>query len=103
MSERLGGIGVTPRSGVGTAYWYGREDRTDEREGGDPTSERERLDRAFESARAGIWETRAAVADRIGEEEASVFDAHEQFLADPTIHEGVDTAVDDGASAEAAV
>ena len=103
MSRTLSGVGVTPRSGVGTARWYGSGDRPIEEGTVDPDVERERIERAFASAEAGIEATRASVADRIGEEEAAVFDAHRQFLADPTIREGIEEAIDRGESAERAV
>ncbi len=105
MSQTLSGVGVTPRSGVGTARWYRPRDGRSETGGRehDPESERERIERAFASAEAGIESTRTSVADRIGEEEAAVFDAHEQFLADPTIREGIEAAIDRGEPAERAV
>ncbi|WP_331233118.1 phosphoenolpyruvate--protein phosphotransferase [Natronorarus salvus] len=103
MSRTLSGVGVTPRTGVGTARWHVTGERSRSEDGGDPDVECERVDRAFASAERGIESTRARVADWIGEEEAAVFDAHEQFLADPTIREGIEATIEAGGSAERAV
>ena len=104
--RRLSGVGVTPRSGVGTAVWHTPEielgDPPDP-ESVDPAAETERFESARESAREELDAERDRLADAAGESEAAVFDAHRQFLDDPQITEGVGAAVDDGLPAEHAV
>ncbi|MEF8829745.1 MAG: phosphoenolpyruvate-utilizing N-terminal domain-containing protein, partial [Haloarcula sp.] len=99
MAERtLHGTGVTPRAGVGSVVWYGRDislpdpDEADV----DPDVEVERFAHAVETARAELESEREATAERVGEDEAAVFDAHIQFLEDPTIEEAVETMIGDG-------
>ncbi|ADB61629.1 phosphoenolpyruvate-protein phosphotransferase [Haloterrigena turkmenica DSM 5511] len=102
------GTGVTPLSGVGTAVWY---DPNAELELGeppaaetvDPDAERERFEDARDRARAELERERERTAERVGEDEAAVFDAHKQFVDDPQIIDGVEAAVDDGLPAEHAV
>ncbi|WP_129115835.1 phosphoenolpyruvate--protein phosphotransferase [Halegenticoccus tardaugens] len=108
MTERtLSGTGVTPRAGVGTAVWYrpeaGLELPEPPAEGLDAAAERERFETARGEAREELERERDLTADRVGDEEAAVFDAHVQFLNDPQIESGVEEAVDDGLTAEHAV
>jgi len=119
MSERIAGVGVTPRSAVGEGVWYDpspgdgpAEDadetpRTDETatagESRSPQQERERFERARAAVDEALAAQRERVADRIGEEEAAVFEAHRQFLADPEIESPVEVAIEGGATAGAAV
>ncbi|MFC7211054.1 phosphoenolpyruvate--protein phosphotransferase [Natronoarchaeum sp. GCM10025321] len=105
MSEPLPGVGVTPLSGLGTARWYRPDERPDPEsvEAAAPETERERFADAQAQAREEIETERENTAERVGEEEAAVFDAHLQFLDDPQITDGVDEAIEDGAAAEAGV
>ena len=109
MTERVRtGVGVTPRSGVGTAVRYRPEASLSLSEPPaadevDPETERDRFAEAREAARAELDDERERARERVGEEEAAVFDAHRQFLDDPQIEEGVADAVADGLPAEHAV
>ncbi|WP_411968540.1 phosphoenolpyruvate--protein phosphotransferase [Haloferax sp. YSSS75] len=107
MAERtLSGVGVTPLSGVGTVVWYRPDaDLADPpaAEDVDATTELARFDDARTEAEAELKTERARTAERVGEEEAAVFDAHVQFLNDPQITEGVTDAIEDGLPAEHAV
>ncbi|WP_396613223.1 phosphoenolpyruvate--protein phosphotransferase [Haloferax sp. S1W] len=100
------GIGVTPLSGVGSVVWY-RPDAElpdpPEPETVDSDAELSRFESARETAEDELRDERARTAERVGEEEAAVFDAHVQFLNDPQITEGVTAAIDDGRPAEHAV
>ncbi|WP_306052577.1 phosphoenolpyruvate--protein phosphotransferase [Natronococcus wangiae] len=102
------GTGVTPLAGVGTAVWYdpGAEsalgDPPDPADV-DPAAERDRFDDARERAREELEGERERTAERVGEDEAAVFDAHVQFVDDPQIADGVEDAVADGLPAEHAV
>ncbi|MBX0296457.1 phosphoenolpyruvate--protein phosphotransferase [Haloarcula nitratireducens] len=106
MAEReLQGTGATPRSGVGSVVWYGQEielpDAADVTV--DEAAERDRFADAVSTARAELETEREATAERVGEEEAAVFDAHIQFLEDPTIEDAVETEIAAGTPAPNAV
>ncbi|SFS55478.1 phosphoenolpyruvate--protein phosphotransferase [Halostagnicola kamekurae] len=106
MPERtLTGTGATPRSGVGTVVWYSTSTDLPDPDSVsvDPESERERFEDAREMARDELEAERERTEERVGEQEAEVFDAHLQFLADPQIEDGVERATDDGLPAENAV
>lgn len=105
MAKRtLRGTGATPRSGVGTVVWY---DPTislpDPNSASDPDEERKRWTEAIATAREELEAERNAAVERVGEAEAEVFDAHIQFLTDPTIEENVEAALKDGVPAPNAV
>ncbi|MFC5366461.1 phosphoenolpyruvate--protein phosphotransferase [Salinirubrum litoreum] len=102
----LSGIGVTPRVGVGTARWHRPEIELSDPpapETVDPEAERSRFETARDRAREAIERERDRAEERVGAEEAAVFDAHRQFLDDPQISEGVESALGDGLPAEHAV
>jgi len=102
--RRLAGVGVTPRADVGTAYWYDRSPEVSQDSGDyDPAEQRERFESAQEQVNDELAAERERVAARIGEEEAAVFDAHQQFLTDPEIEAPIEAAIEDGNSAEQAV
>ncbi|WP_253738311.1 phosphoenolpyruvate--protein phosphotransferase [Halohasta salina] len=108
MTERrFEGIGATPTLGVGTAVWYRPTDVTDLEEppvdGVDPVAERERFDAAQADARAELEAERESTRERVGEDEAAVFDAHLKFLEDPQIESGVEEALEEGLPAPHAV
>ncbi|SEO91307.1 phosphotransferase system, enzyme I, PtsI [Halogranum amylolyticum] len=110
MSERtLTGTGATPRAGAGTVVWYRPDAALDEEDAfetvasEDRPAERERFETAREQARDELESERDRTAERVGEEEAAVFDAHIQFLDDPQIDDGVTAAIDEGTPAEYAV
>ncbi|SEW10740.1 phosphoenolpyruvate--protein phosphotransferase [Natrinema salifodinae] len=102
------GTGVSPLAGVGTAAWYdpGADASLDDPpapETVDPDAERERFEDARERATTELERERERTAERVGEEEAAVFDAHRQFLDDPQIIDGVEAAIDEGLPAAHAV
>jgi phosphotransferase system enzyme I (PtsI) len=102
--QRLDGIGVTPLSGVGPIWWFDAGiDLPPETGDHEPADQRERYEAARETVDATLADKRDAVADRIGEDEAAVFDAHRQFLTDPEIEERIEARIEDGAAAEHAV
>jgi phosphotransferase system enzyme I (PtsI) len=104
----LGGVGSTPRSGVGAARWYRPDadltlpERPDTGSV-DAEAELERYEAARDAVREALREARDRMAERVGEEEAAVFEAHEGFLDDPTIIGDVETAIRDGTPADRAV
>ncbi|MFD1642772.1 phosphoenolpyruvate--protein phosphotransferase [Halohasta litorea] len=109
MTERrYEGIGATPTVGIGTATWYRPTDVTDldeppAAEDVDAAAERERFDEAQADARAELEAERESTRERVGDDEAAVFDAHLKFLEDPQIESGVEAALDDGLPAPHAV
>ncbi|WP_254279983.1 phosphoenolpyruvate--protein phosphotransferase [Haloarcula marina] len=106
MADRtLNGTGATPRSGLGTVVWYDPEISLPDPDDAsvDRAAETARFEDAVETARAELEAERAATADRVGEEEAAVFDAHVKFLEDPTIADAVETGIADGLPAANAV
>lgn len=109
MSERtLTGIGATPLSAVGSVIWYQSNEDLElpERppaDAVDPQTERERLAEAQNRAREELEAERERAAERVGSEEAAVFDAHVQFLDDPQIEGAISDEIDMGVPAEYAV
>ncbi len=105
MSTTLSGVGVTPLSGFGTVRWYrsGEVPDAESVEADDPETELGRFEDARASAREELSRERDRTAERIGEEEAAVFDAHLQFLADPQITHSVEGTIDEGHAAEVGV
>ena len=102
------GVGSTPLSGVGTARWYRPEADTVLPDHPDLSTvdgdvELARFATARDEAREAIRRARDRAAERVGEEEAAVFEAHEGFLDDPTIGEDIEAAIADGTPAEHAV
>ncbi|MDS0277894.1 phosphoenolpyruvate--protein phosphotransferase [Halomicroarcula sp. S1AR25-4] len=103
----LTGVGSTPLSGVGTARWY-RPTALELPARPDPASvdreaERERFERAQRDAREAIRAARDRAAESVGEDEAAVFEAHEQFLDDPQLVDAIEESIDDGSPGEHAV
>ncbi|MBX0324560.1 phosphoenolpyruvate--protein phosphotransferase [Halomicroarcula sp. F13] len=101
------GVGSTPLSGVGTARWFRPSalelpDRPDPATV-DSAAERDRFEDARDAARAAIREARDRAAAAVGEDEAAVFEAHEQFLDDPQLVGAIEESIDDGTPAEHAV
>lgn len=108
MSERtLVGTGATPCAGMGTVVWYrpntALTDRDETVAPADRAAEHDRFETAHEQAHDELEAERNRTAERVGEEEAAVFDAHIQFLEDPQIDDSVRAAIDEGTSAEYAV
>jgi len=106
--RRFEGIGATPTVGIGTATWYRPTDVTalDEppaAEAVDAVVERERFDEAQADARTELEAERESTRERVGDDEAAVFDAHLKFLEDPQIESGVEEALDEGLPAPHAV
>ncbi|SFR41545.1 phosphoenolpyruvate--protein phosphotransferase [Halogeometricum limi] len=107
MTERrLGGVGVTPLSGVGDVVWYAPDAELDDPpapEDVDAEAETTRFEEARTTAREELQLERERTAERVGEDEAAVFDAHVQFLDDPQITDGVEEKIAEGLPAEHAV
>jgi phosphotransferase system enzyme I (PtsI) len=105
MAERrIEGIGASPLAGIGPIHWLDSGVELPPETGDcDPATQRERYRAAKEAVDEALSAERDAVAERIGEDEAAVFDAHRQFLSDPEIEGGIEDRIDEGAAAEHAV
>jgi phosphotransferase system enzyme I (PtsI) len=82
--QLLKGIGAAPGLAIGRAVWWRKERpeftvHTVE----DPEREVARLKQAIAQAQEQISRLRETAAERMGESEAAVFDAHLAFLSDP--------------------
>ena len=101
------GIGSTPLSGVGTARWYRPGDLTlpqkPDPSAVDSDAEQARFEDAQATARQQIEQARQQAAERVGEDEAAVFEAHLQFLDDPQLVDDIESAIGEGTPAEHAV
>jgi phosphotransferase system enzyme I (PtsI) len=104
--RRLEGEGATPLAGVGRVVWYRPEQSVELDEPPeeiDREAELARFREARETAATELERERDETRERVGEEEAEIFDAHLQFLNDPQITDGVESAVDEGLPAPHAV
>ena len=104
----LSGIGTSPLSGVGHARWY-RPDAAitlPERpaaEEVDSGAEQVRFETARGTVREALKQARDQTAERVGEQEAAVFEAHQQFLDDPQLVEDIERSIQSGMLAPHAV
>jgi phosphotransferase system enzyme I (PtsI) len=104
----LCGVGVTPVSGVGSAFRYVPDEDLSLPDPPDPEmvdadAESDRFRTAQECVREDLAAERERTAERVGEKEAEIFDAHLQFLADPSIETAVEESVEAGLPAAHAV
>jgi len=104
-TRTISGSSATPLSGLGTACWYRSDERPNPAEvsAAAAETEQQRFDDAQAAARAELENERESTQERVGDEEAAVFDAHRQFLTDPQLTEQIEAAIADGAAAELAV
>jgi len=104
----LSGVGSTPLSGVGRVRWHRPESDLSLPERPPPGdvdggAERARFEAARDEVRAALDRARERTAERAGESEAAVFEAHAGVLDDPRLVEGVEDAIADGTPAPHAV
>ncbi|WP_227376884.1 phosphoenolpyruvate--protein phosphotransferase [Haladaptatus halobius] len=106
MTIELSGIGATPRVGVGTVVWH--RGTTDLSEPPDPKTvdvdeQLAAFEAACERAHEELTDERERAEERVGDDEAAIFDAHRAFLDDPEITGSVETAIGNGLPAPHAV
>jgi phosphotransferase system enzyme I (PtsI) len=103
--ETVDGVSVTPLSGLGTVRWYrpGDHPSPEAVSAESPQQEQERFDEARRTAADEIETERDRTAERVGDQEAAVFDAHLQFLKDPQLIDSIEDAIAAGDAAELAV
>lgn len=87
MERQIKSIPAAAGLAIGTVVWLRKQDRTDDAPShvseGEVEAEISRFHAAVATAREQITELRNTTAKQVGEEEASVFDAHLAFLGDP--------------------
>lgn len=84
MNETIQGVGAAPGINLGTAIWWRKEQPTVHTKTiTDVEAETNRLEQAIQQAKEQIASLRQIAEERMGEEEAQVFDAHLAFLDDP--------------------
>lgn len=84
MEKTYQGVGAAPGLGIGKAIWWKKETpQFEARSINDPAKEVQKLEKAIEEAKNQITALRQIASNRMGEEEAQVFDAHLAFLDDP--------------------
>jgi len=84
LEKTYQGVGAAPGLGIGKAIWWKKETpQFEARSINDPTKEVQKLEKAIEEAKNQITALRQIASNRMGEEEAQVFDAHLAFLDDP--------------------
>jgi phosphotransferase system enzyme I (PtsI) len=109
MSEyTVTGDGATPLTAVGSVVWYcpSADRELPERpatDDVDPHAERERFAEAQDRARQELETERDRAEECVGADEATVFDAHIQFLEDPQIEQAIDDEIEERLPAEYAV
>ncbi|WP_376790919.1 phosphoenolpyruvate--protein phosphotransferase [Thermoflexus sp.] len=103
MSRRLRGLPASPGVALGQAWWFRRATLDAVRmQGGDPESERARLQAAQKQAAAELAALRETQKGRLPPEELAIFEAQELMLQDPELMARVEAELAAGASAEAA-
>jgi multiphosphoryl transfer protein len=101
--EVLFGVPASAGLAVGPVHHlHGATGPPPDRAADDPQRERERLEHGIASAGAAIGRDRAIVAERAGDAEAAIFDAHLALLDDDAMLEPAYRAIDTGATAERA-
>ncbi|MFD1423196.1 phosphoenolpyruvate--protein phosphotransferase [Laceyella tengchongensis] len=84
MSQTIQGVGAAPGINLGTAVWWRKEQPTvTVKTVADTQAETAKLKQAIDQTKEQINTLRQTAAERMGEEEAQVFDAHLAFLDDP--------------------
>ncbi|MDR6225757.1 phosphoenolpyruvate--protein phosphotransferase [Desmospora profundinema] len=83
-NQAMKGVGAAPGLAIGQAVrWRKERPEVVVTEIADTDTEQKRLEKTVEEARQQLRELRQATLDRMGEEEAGIFDAHLSFLDDP--------------------
>ncbi len=101
MAEKKSrGIPTSPGVAIAPAFLFVAEESSIEAvPKGTPDAEWKRLQQALGSARKEIGLLYERALERLGEEQASIFKAHQMFLADPTLLNQVESAIREGRSA----
>jgi len=98
--KRFHGIPTSPGIAIAPAFVLALAiDVTEPDITASPSEEKERFQQALETARKEIHQLHEKALERLGKEQAAIFEAHEMFLSDPTLLQQVNRAIEEGQSA----
>ena len=84
MTQRIDGVGAAPGLAIGQAVlWRKEQPRVKSRKVENPDREVSRLEEEVLRAKEQLTRLRESARERMGDEEAAIFDAHLAFLDDP--------------------
>ncbi|MFD1427595.1 phosphotransferase system enzyme I (PtsI) [Kroppenstedtia sanguinis] len=84
MTQRIAGVGAAPGLAIGQAVrWRKEQPRMESRKVENPEQEVARLEEEVFQAKEQLTRLRETTRERMGDEEAEIFDAHLAFLDDP--------------------
>ncbi len=93
--ETLKGVAASPGVAIGPAFVFQQEDLSfdAERAAADPQAEQKRVEAALQTAREQLAAIYEKVLKEDGEEQAAIFDAQMQMLADPELVGSIDKSI----------
>ncbi|MDB6153454.1 MAG: putative phosphoenolpyruvate-protein phosphotransferase [Chthoniobacteraceae bacterium] len=95
----ISGVGASPGLAIGRLHHFQGTQIVVKDNEGDPAGERQKLNRAVESACAQLEEMYNVMKTRAGKAEAAIFRAHQAFLNDSELRTSVSILIDAGHSA----
>ena len=98
----LRGVAGAPGIAIGPLFQFRQSEIVPEEEAADPGQERKDLLSAIEAAQAELDQLHEEMVDRVGDQEAEIFEAHMALLDDPELVKAALERVDDGLSASKA-
>ncbi|WP_120007674.1 phosphoenolpyruvate--protein phosphotransferase [Teichococcus vastitatis] len=98
----LRGLPASPGIAIGVLHRFRSEAAGFAATSTDPAGERAALEAALDQARHELKSVASEMAQRVGDQHAAIFAAHEEFLGDPELLQAADRAIAEGASAPAA-
>ncbi|MFB9971744.1 HPr family phosphocarrier protein [Pseudoroseomonas cervicalis] len=97
----IAGLPASPGIAIGVLHRFRSEAAGYAATATDPLGEQAALEAALEAARAELKTMAREMAQRVGDQHAAIFAAHEEFLEDPELLAEARAAIDAGASAPA--
>ena len=98
----LRGVAGAPGIAIGPLFQFRQSEIVPEEEAADPGQERKDLLLAIEAAQAELDQLHEEMVDRVGAQEAEIFEAHMALLDDPELVKAALERVDEGLSASKA-
>jgi len=98
----LPGVAGAPGIAIGPLFQFRQSEIVPEEEAADPGQERKDLLSAIEAAQAELDQLHEEMVNRVGAQEAEIFEAHMALLDDPELVKAALERVDDGLSASKA-
>jgi len=93
------GVPASTGIAIGPLYQFKKVEIVVDETATDPAHEKSRLQEAIAAATSELITLHAEVKQRIGAEEAAIFEAHQAILEDPDLFESASTRIEGGASA----